>query len=185
MAGVALAAAVASVKAPIHKQSRGVRIKGPLEPPAAGPVPALKRTACHTTQPEVTKARGGSTYSTLPLLELPSLVTSGLLELPSLVSSGLLELPSLVSSGLLELPSLVTSGLLELPSLVTSGLLELPSLVTSGLLELPSLVTSGLLELPSLVTSGLLELPSLVSSGLSFTSVQTAGAHWLADAVFC
>ena len=27
------------------------------------------------------------------------------------------------------------------------------------------------------------ELPSLVTSGLSFTSAQTAGAHWLADAV--
>ena len=26
------------------------------------------------------------------------------------------------------------------------------------------------------------ELPSLVVSGLSFISVQTAGAHWLADA---
>ena len=27
------------------------------------------------------------------------------------------------------------------------------------------------------------ELPSLVTSGLSFTSVQTDGTHWLADAV--
>ena len=27
------------------------------------------------------------------------------------------------------------------------------------------------------------ELPSLVPSGLSLTSLQTAGAHWLADAV--
>lgn len=26
--------------------------------------------------------------------------------------------------------------------------------------------------------------PSLLSSGLTFTSVQAAGAHWLADAVY-
>ena len=29
------------------------------------------------------------------------------------------------------------------------------------------------------------QLPSLVTSGLSFTSIETAGIHWLANAVHC